>query len=220
MTLVGPALPRPFALQFRFEREAQECPDHDDKPQHSDTRKRRRDSDRANDVGADEDLESDQNRATERASKVVVSAGDAPPDDGDRKAGERIQAADDEHSDSGQLDGFGDVRDDVLVTHQSPRVAGVHLYPTHRRTPLRADTRAREGDAGMRPPAGSKSQARAIAAAAALMNPTTRVEDRGRVARALRGLASDLAAERRRSTALEREVRQLRAALAKARRSA
>jgi hypothetical protein len=66
---------------------------------------------------------------------------------------------------------------------------------------------------------GTKHDARAVAAAAARMNPSRRVEDLERLARALRGLASDLAAERRRSTALEREVRHLKAALAEARRA-
>jgi hypothetical protein len=52
------------------------------------------------------------------------------------------------------------------------------------------------------------------------MSPSPRVEDEERLARALRALASDLEAERGRSKALEREVRQLKAALAKARRTA
>jgi hypothetical protein len=71
----------------------------------------------------------------------------------------------------------------------------------------------------MDPGGGRKHQARVVAAAAAQMNPSPPPEDAERLARALRGLASDLEAERRRSKALEREVTQLKAELARARRS-
>ena len=70
----------------------------------------------------------------------------------------------------------------------------------------------------MDPRGGRKQQARVVAAAAAEMNPSLPPEDAERLARAVRGLASDLEAERRRSKALEREVKQLKAELAKARR--
>jgi hypothetical protein len=70
-----------------------------------------------------------------------------------------------------------------------------------------------------RTPRGRKHQARAFAAAVARVNPLPPAEHPERLGRAIRGLASDLVAERRRSNALEREVGQLKAQLAEARRA-
>jgi hypothetical protein len=65
---------------------------------------------------------------------------------------------------------------------------------------------------------GRKHQARAFAAAVEQMNPLP-PEHPELLGRAIRGLASDLVAERRRSNALEHEVGQLKAELAEARRA-
>jgi hypothetical protein len=64
-----------------------------------------------------------------------------------------------------------------------------------------------------------KYQARAFAAAVERMNPSPPAQHPERLGRAIRALASDLVAERRRSNALEREVGQLKAQLAEARRA-
>ncbi|MFL5839871.1 MAG: hypothetical protein ACJ77Z_05415 [Thermoleophilaceae bacterium] len=64
-----------------------------------------------------------------------------------------------------------------------------------------------------------KHQARAFATAVEEMNPLLPAEHPERLGRVVRGLASDLVAERRRSNALQREVRELRAELATARRA-
>jgi hypothetical protein len=66
---------------------------------------------------------------------------------------------------------------------------------------------------------GRKHQARAFAAAVERMDPVIPAAHPERLGRAIRGLASDLVAERRRSNELEREVGQLKAELAEARRA-
>jgi hypothetical protein len=64
-----------------------------------------------------------------------------------------------------------------------------------------------------------KHQPRAFAAAVERTNPLLPAEHPERLGRVIRGLASDLVAERRRSNDLEREVRELKSELAAARRA-
>src|SRR5882762_9421554 len=59
------ALPGPAALEFECEAPAEERPDRNDQPQHEDAVHRRREGDRAHDVGGHEYLEAEQDRAAE-----------------------------------------------------------------------------------------------------------------------------------------------------------
>src|SRR5690606_29115240 len=71
----GRRLPRPAPLQLDLEGEAQEGPDQDDQPEEGDAFERQGDGHGADDVGGDEELEAEEDGATDPLAEPDVDLG-------------------------------------------------------------------------------------------------------------------------------------------------